>query len=169
MDMYRKIDEILKQKNMSRRQLAIAAEIPESTLAAAFARKSARFSPVYLYRIAKVLGVSVDKLDPRIAVERAMDTIIHKTEEDHQEQIEHHALVLLLRDEFVTDGVLESINDDAMRNDLYTIIAAANALNKEGREKAIDYLFDLNKIYQYRYEQAKFSKELLRHKMQEGE
>lgn len=59
MNIYDKIDAILKLKGMSRRQLAIAAGIPESTFAAAFARKTKTFTIGNLTRICAVLDVEL--------------------------------------------------------------------------------------------------------------
>lgn len=67
MDMFDRMDELLKEKGMSRRQLALQAGIPVSTLSAAFSRKSKGTRSVSLSNdaiaaIAVALGVSTDYL-----------------------------------------------------------------------------------------------------------
>ena len=55
-NIYQRIHAHLKTQHMSRRQLAIAAGIPESTLACAFTRGT-RLKPEMIQRIASVLNV----------------------------------------------------------------------------------------------------------------
>ena len=62
MDMYDKIDAILAEKKMSRRQLALAAGISENTISGAFRRRTKNFSMENIVRIADVLGVSFTDL-----------------------------------------------------------------------------------------------------------
>ena len=70
MDMYDKIDAILAEKKMSRRQLALAAGISENTLSGAFRRRTKNFSMDNVMKIANVLGVpftdliSIEWADP---------------------------------------------------------------------------------------------------------
>ena len=59
---YDNIDRILKEQHMTRRQLAIKAGMKESTMSAAFARRSTTFHPVNLKKIADVLGVTTEEL-----------------------------------------------------------------------------------------------------------
>lgn len=61
-DIYDRIDELLKKRGWSRRQLAVAAEIPPSTLQSAFDRKTKNLSSDYVSRIAVVLDVNMDDL-----------------------------------------------------------------------------------------------------------
>ena len=59
MEIYSRIDALLMRQNISRRGLAEKAEIPYSTIASAFSRKSAGLSFETLHKIASALGVSV--------------------------------------------------------------------------------------------------------------
>lgn len=59
---YDNIDRLLKAKNMSRRRLAIAAGINESTISVAFVKKNTMFHPANLKKIADALGVTTDEL-----------------------------------------------------------------------------------------------------------
>ena len=61
MDLYNRIDKIINHKGMSRRQLAIACEIPPSTLQTALSRHSG-LTLENLQKIADVLNVPLGKL-----------------------------------------------------------------------------------------------------------
>lgn len=61
-DMYDRIEDILKQKNMSKRQLAINAGIPYQTIVSAFRRRSEGLSLEYKLKIADVLQVKISDL-----------------------------------------------------------------------------------------------------------
>lgn len=69
MNMYDKIDALLEEKKMSRRQLAHAAGISENTLSGAFRRKTKNFAVENVIRIANVLGVSWIELVGRPDIE----------------------------------------------------------------------------------------------------
>lgn len=58
-DIYDLIDAELKRRKMSRRKLAIRAGMPESTIAALFARRSEGITMSTLYRIANALDVNI--------------------------------------------------------------------------------------------------------------
>lgn len=62
MDMYDRIDELLKEKNISRRKLAIMAGVPPTTLQSAFSRKTVNLSHDTIKKIADALGVPVADL-----------------------------------------------------------------------------------------------------------
>lgn len=62
MDIYDRIDDILKEKNLSRRKLAIMAGIPPTTLQSAFSRKTVNLPVDTIKRIADALGVPVSDL-----------------------------------------------------------------------------------------------------------
>lgn len=59
---YDNIDRILKEKHMSRRQLAFAAGVGEGTMSTAFSRRTTMFHPANLKKIADVLGVTTEEL-----------------------------------------------------------------------------------------------------------
>ena len=62
MTIYDRIDKVLKEKGMSRRNLARLAGIPETTIASAFARRPERFPVQHLLKIATVLDTPWQKL-----------------------------------------------------------------------------------------------------------
>ena len=59
---YDNIDKLLKERGMSRRQLAIKAGIGEGTISTAFTRRSTMFHPRNLQKIADVLDVTIEDL-----------------------------------------------------------------------------------------------------------
>ena len=59
---YDNIDRLLTEKGMSRRQLALAAGINESTISVAFVKRETMFRPATVKKIADTLGVTVDEL-----------------------------------------------------------------------------------------------------------
>ena len=61
-DVYDKIDEILKERKISRRKLAMMAGININTMSALFARRPERFPDKYLEKIASALSVSIAEL-----------------------------------------------------------------------------------------------------------
>ncbi|MBE5774050.1 MAG: helix-turn-helix transcriptional regulator [Clostridiales bacterium] len=62
MDIYQRIDKLLREKDMTRKQLAALAGINYSTIATIFSRKPKHFPHKYAEKIASVLQVSVDEL-----------------------------------------------------------------------------------------------------------
>lgn len=61
-DIYSRIDDELEKRKMSRRQLAAAAGIPESTISMAFKRRSAAFSASNIVKIANALNMTWQEL-----------------------------------------------------------------------------------------------------------
>lgn len=61
-DVYDKIDEILKERKVSRRKLAMMAGININTMSALFARRPERIPDKYLEKIASALNVSIAEL-----------------------------------------------------------------------------------------------------------
>ena len=59
MDTYERIDELLKERHMSRRKLAQIAGININTMSALFMRRPETFPPKYLEKIAAALNVPV--------------------------------------------------------------------------------------------------------------
>lgn len=149
MDVYDKIDEVLKKKHMSRRKLAIEAGIPESSLAASFARRS-RMSPENLQRISKVLDISPLELnvDYRVLYDAIYDST--KMLEYIDDYKFHLGFIDLICKELKDDKVLEKLHEDKEIGSLYWILAGALTLNEDGREKVIQYLLDMHKIFEYR-------------------
>ena len=148
MDIYDRIDAILQEKHMSRRQLAQNAGLNNSSLAAAFARRS-RMPPDNLEKIAKALETSPVDLDPRY---KTIAQLIHRAEKESEYYAEQSARFAIIEGyvrEFKNDGFFAKLKDTPKVNDLYDISAAAFALNAEGRARAIQYLFDLNRIPEY--------------------
>lgn len=62
MDVYDRIDKLLKERGMSRRKLAQLINIPATTLNSAFSRKNKRMSSDTLQSIADVLEVPIGEL-----------------------------------------------------------------------------------------------------------
>ena len=62
MDIYERIDQILKEKRLSRRKLAALAGIPYPTLAASFKRKSKKPSFEFVAKIANALKTTMFEL-----------------------------------------------------------------------------------------------------------
>lgn len=161
MDIYDNIDRLLKERHMSRRQLAIAAGIPEASLASAFNRRSKNFPSERLKKIATVLNVLPSEIDPSINALFQIRRVQNRTVADINEQIDHYNYLMQIRSEFVEEDFLPNFRDEMVTGNLYTALAAIFALNAEGQKKAIEYLFDLNKIYEYRNEGAKYVEEIL--------
>lgn len=62
MNVYERIDSILKERHMSRRKLAELAGIPPTSLQSAFSREVDDISALMLRKIAAILGVTTDYL-----------------------------------------------------------------------------------------------------------
>ena len=161
MDVDSRIDAILKEKKMSRRQLAIAAGIPESTLAASFSRRSEKFSPKYLLRIAQVLGVSIIDLDPNMGALKNIEEVAEINRDRIKDQLNYLAYVALIHDEFIKKGLLDGLRDGPEKEGLYELLSLAASLNQDGLNKLIGYALDIIKIYEYRHEGAKHVVNLL--------
>lgn len=75
MTTYERIDAILKDRGISRRQLARMAGIKEPTLASVFSKRPEFFPRKYLGPIAEALGVSLDDLEGRSNVDENGDIL----------------------------------------------------------------------------------------------
>lgn len=89
--MYERINELLKKRNMTKKQLAQAASIPYSTLISAFNRSSENMSFDYVKRMATALEVGVYDL---IDWDSEHDTSKLSEEVKQLEQMEKQALEL---------------------------------------------------------------------------
>lgn len=150
MDVYDRIDMILKERRMSRRQLAIAAGIPESSFAAAFSRRS-KMVLENLEKIARVLEVSPGDLEPSIKplIEIAEDNSIMVDYYERQTAIIEYMSVV--NAEMKENRLLDRFHfkDEAKQNLLYSILSCALILNKDGLNKVVEYMLDTSKIIEY--------------------
>ena len=71
--LYNKIDDLLAQKNMSRRQLAKAIDVPPTTLQSAFEKKS----NISIERLKKILAVLDARYEDVYPPEQLSAAIIH--------------------------------------------------------------------------------------------
>lgn|GEM_PF-4240347 len=62
MDMYNRIENLIKEKGLSKKELAAMSEVPYSSLISAFNRRSNSFSNDYVKKIAASLGCTIDYL-----------------------------------------------------------------------------------------------------------
>lgn len=62
MDIYEKIDKLLQEKNMSKKDLSIKSGVPYSTIVSAFNRHSDSFSISHIQNIANALNVPVSDI-----------------------------------------------------------------------------------------------------------
>ena len=128
MDVYDRIDIELKKRGWSRRQLAIAAGIQETTLASAFKRRSKFFPADRLQKIALTLGVPINQLLPY--------------EEFRESQIPNDG------DEFDLANLLAVMDIEVSYKNaadyrVKDLLAGFAGLNAQGRDKVIAYIDDL--------------------------
>lgn len=74
MNVYERIDLILKERGISRRKLAEISGIPYSTIASSFSRKSKKLSIETIDKIAIALGVPIVQIMENITWEQHKDT-----------------------------------------------------------------------------------------------
>ena len=122
--MYDRIQALLERKSMTKKDLAIKANIPYQSLISAFRRSSEGISMDYTKRIAAALGVTV------------ADLLNWEDKEMHLS-----AEVALLDKAKEIGGAVYALND------------AFSRLNPAGQQKAVDYLNDLLLIDAYRVEE----------------
>lgn len=144
-----RLDSILKQKGISRRKLALALGIPESTMSSAFMRRSGLSSDVVI-KIAQYLGVDYYVLqgwdigtdengfkyysngrlqfDPPFEKEGEIlndrETVAELNQKIEQMEKQNHRL-------------------DSMVDRHAKLTTAFNKLNNVGQQKAVDYVVDL--------------------------
>ena len=125
---YDNIDRLLKEKRMSRRQLAIMAGIGEGTMSTAFTRRSTMFHPTNLQKIAAALDVTIEELtreQPQISPLGMIDGVptafinpapgTFYFSEDGTQRISAHA-----------------ISEDECNEAMYSMIDAFDTLNPAG-------------------------------------
>lgn len=150
MDIYDRIDAILQEKHMSRRQLAREAGVSYSTFAAAFSRRS-KLSFENITKIANTLQVSPQELEPSFKFIADLHKDAEILRDDYDSQIKHFAALGLFSAMFQDDNLLQSIEQkEHDPKTIYDILAAVWALNKEGQSKVLEYVMDLNRIIPYR-------------------
>lgn len=125
---YDNIDRMLKEKRMSRRQLAIKAGVNPSTISVAFVNRSTMFHPNNLQKIAAALDVTIEELTaeqpqvtplglidgvPTVFINPAPGTFYFS--EDGTQRISAHA-----------------ISEDECTEAMYTMLDAFDTLNPAG-------------------------------------
>ena len=163
MDIYDNIDRIAKQQNLSRRQLAIKANIPPSTLSSAFYRKS-DLSASALASVANALGVSVSDL---LALDEDAKAIKHSIAEDvskttGQDVTEIESWLLENELDFVHHEIATTameaadtaiLSAYARVSDSYlckTMLDSYASLNRRGRIEAVNRVCELEESGRYR-------------------
>lgn len=119
MDFYSRVDDLLKKCHMSRRQLAIKAGIPESTMSTAFMRKSLRFAELNKKKIADALGVNwwelaglpVEEVDGQKLVRRLdlEEKLMENYEKFHGEEANRREALLSSFDTLNADGQVRAV------------------------------------------------------------
>lgn len=131
MDFYENLDRILAEKHMSRRQMALQAGISESTISAAFRRRTAKFSAENIIKIASTLNVPIDQL---IGKEAAADVFWQSFKDKKAEEVE-------LPDEHSNSASIPA--EERIRSSLMK-------LNREGQERVADYAEALEEAPRFR-------------------
>jgi transcriptional regulator with XRE-family HTH domain len=142
---------------MSRRQIAKESGISDSTLAAAFARRS-QMTYANIAKIAKVLQVSPCDLDPDFDVIAELHNHAEGARTELDTLARHFYMVKLKTDEFKIMNILEDLKSPLQNIDLlYDILAGVYELNEEAQRKVLDYIWDLNSVCSYRSEVAQMT------------
>lgn len=123
---YELIDSLLHERGMSRRQLAIQAGIPESTMSSIFARKSQHVSHDTVNKIASVLGIEPFFL---LFTEDALKNG-------------------LIGYKFADDK--ETSQSSSENNNRVLLLNLFDALNESGKQKALDFLDILSRVPDFR-------------------
>lgn len=127
MDFYENLDRILAEKHMSRRQMALQAGISESTISAAFRRRTAKFSAENIIKIASTLNVPLDRL---IGKEAAASVFWQSFKDKKAEEITLPAEHSILPEERIRFSLMK--------------------LNREGQERVADYAEALEEAPRFR-------------------
>lgn len=162
-----RIDAILKSRGMSRRQVAIAAKIPPSTLQSAMERGK-NISVDMLQRIASALNVpvsellgTVDEIDARITqkLQDAKKSLEEgKTSESEWEKRVAWANAM----SSIGDAAQEAANRDAVAaenaenhaENQREVLAALQELNHVGRQEALKRIKEMAYVPDYQKEKA---------------
>lgn len=156
MDIYDKIDSILSEKNMSRRQLAMQAGISENTISAAFRRRSKKFSTENIFKISRALEIPWQRLVAGTDIEKiaaiAMDSAVTcysvgnhtflngvDVTEEYRERLERHSSA---------QGA--SILPPLIARELAQYYGM---LNDEGKSEALKRVEELTQIPKYQKQQ----------------
>ena len=143
MDIYNKLDDILKNRGMSRRQLANDAGIPPTTLQSVFARKK-NMTIEMLLNIAKVLNVDIitllgkdaEFLLPALARQEVFEAGIESLLQSlaklpaSQSGFPHNLVIAL-------EKVLASDSPDEILNQFYTLVNSFGRMTESSLEMHI--------------------------------
>lgn len=147
-DMYDRLDQILKERGMSRRQLAIKAGVPLSTMSNLFARRTKAPSLGVLIKISETLGVPLNAFVAPEEMERVkpksielqmkgVEDIQRKFIESQQEQIRKSI------------DMLKPIVGEAVAQQAAVLLYHFVGLTAAGRERAIEILDDMRHVPKY--------------------
>lgn len=133
LDFYDRLDKILAEKGISRRRMALQAGIPESTISAAFRRRSKKFSTENIIKISSALQIPLDELiGGEAASEIFFGLVSGKRPAD-------------LPDVSSYDKALSA--DDQRRE---ALLSHYDRLNDDGQQKAVERVQELTEIPRYR-------------------
>lgn len=133
---YDLIDSILKDMGISRRKLAMIADIPVSTLSAAFRRKSKDFSMENVQKIARVLNVEWWKLMGWEEIQKGVYGLPASPEE--AERISD----LLFSNQSKRVSKAKSLQSDLLNH--------FDGLNNDGQKEAVKRVGELAEIDRYK-------------------
>jgi transcriptional regulator with XRE-family HTH domain len=139
MNLYDRIDNIIKERNTSRRQLAIKAGIPIGTLQSALTRKR-NITVEQVQRIATALDMDIGTL-MRVEVDENMETVVkylpnNPITSNDNETISFH----------ITGPEVEKARQKVLRD---TVIKNYDRLNYFGQIKAYNYVTVLTETPKY--------------------
>lgn len=148
-DMYDMIDQILKERGMSRRQLAIAAGIPLSTMSNLFAWRTKAPSLGKLIKISDTLGVPLSAFISTDEMERTkpkcISVMVSGLEEVRRQFVKAQQEELRKSADTLNPLIGEEAAKQASEL-LYHFVR----LNTAGRKKAIETLDDMTDIPKYK-------------------
>ena len=133
LDFYDRLDKILAEKGISRRRMAIQSGIPESTISAAFRRRSKKFSTENIIKISSALQIPLDELvGSEIASEMFFGLMSGKSPSDLPDVSSHE----------------KAPSADNKRRE--TLLSHYDTLNADGQEKAVERVAELAEVPRYR-------------------
>lgn len=143
MDIYERIDAILKEKRISRRKLAQMAGLPESTLGNAFMRKSS-LPMSTVQKLSSALDVDINELlgaRPSDDLDRALAAFPNATAVEENGQ----TTIYLINDPKDPRSPQEIIREDMLRR--------YDNMNETGQSKAYSYIKDIEPAHPRRKEE----------------
>ena len=140
---YKKIDSILKEKGMSRRQLAKKIGMSPNTLTSAFVRESEKsFSMEAANKIADILNVNLEDI-VKFDIEHDVTLVNLAPSENDPDYSAKQELALKF---------INSLRARRREEQFETMRIYFDWLNEKGRDKAIEMILMLSKIDDYKIE-----------------